>query len=242
MPAKLALSAQPPRPIKVLVAEDHALVRQGIALLLQAAGGFETVGETALGLQVAGLVQTAEPDLLLLDLALSDCSGIEVIRKVKRLRPALRILVVTDNVHAGSVVHSLQAGADGFMLKHDQGAELLVAIGAVMAGQRYVSPHLSPSTNPPDARRPAHATGLDPSLTQREQQIVRMVAAGLSNQEIADRLFISVLTARKHRQNIMLKLGLHNGAEIAAYAMQAGLAGAPMLPGAPADTERHPRK
>lgn len=235
-------SAPPPRPIKVLVAEDHALVRQGIALLLDAAGGFELVGETPLGLQVAGLVEATEPDLLLLDLALSDCSGIEVTRRVKRLRPALKILVVTGNVYPGSVVQSLQAGADGFMLKHDQGAELLVAIRTVMAGKSYVSPHLSTSVAPQDARRPAHATGLDPSLTQREQQIVRMIAAGLSNQDIADRLFISVLTARKHRQNIMLKLGLHNGAEIAAYAMQVGLTGAPLLPGAPDTPGRNPEK
>ncbi len=222
-----------PRTVKVLVAEDHALVRQGIALLLDAAGGFDLVGETALGLEIPALVEATEPDLLLLDLALSDCSGIEVTHKVRRLRPAMRILVVTGNVYRGSVVQSLQAGADGFMLKHDQGAELLAAIRTVMSGKRYVSPHLSPSTAPHDARRPAHATDLDPSLTQREQQIVRMIAAGMSNQDIADRLFISVLTARKHRQNVMLKLGLHNGAEIAAFALQAGLAGAPVLPAPP---------
>lgn len=236
------LSTPPARPIKVVVAEDHALVRQGIALLLDAAGGFELVGETALGHQVAALVEATEPDLLLLDLALTDSSGIEVTRKVKRLRPGMRILVVTGNVYPGSVAQSLQAGADGFMLKHDQGAELLVAIRTVMSGKSYVSPHLSPSSDSQEARRPVHATGLDPSLTQREQQIVRMIAAGLSNQDIADRLFISVLTARKHRQNIMLKLGLHNGAEIAAYAMQAGLAGAPLLPGASNDLGTPPKK
>jgi len=237
-----ALPASQSRPIKVLVAEDHALVRQGIALLLDAAGGFDLVGETALGLEVPGLVEATEPDLLLLDLALSDCSGIEVTRRVKRLRPAMRILVVTGNVYPGSMAQSLQAGADGFMLKHDQGAELLAAIRTVMDGKGYVTPRLSPAAPPQHARRPVHATGLDPSLTQREQQIVRMIAAGLSNQDIADRLFISVLTARKHRQNIMLKLGLHNGAEIAAYAMQVGLAGAPLLPGTPGQPDRSPGK
>ncbi len=216
--------------VRVLVAEDHALVRQGIQLLLEAAGGFELAGETARGMDVLALVAARSPDLLLLDLALSDYSGIEVARKVRRSHPQVRILVVTGNVYPGSVDQSLQAGADGFLLKHDQGGELLDAIRTVMSGKTYVSPHAVRSLHMPDQRRAPHATGLSTSLTQREQQIVRMIAGGSSNQAIADQLHISVLTARKHRQNIMLKLGLHNGAEIAAYAMQSGLAGAPQLP------------
>ena len=218
------------KPVRVLVAEDHALVRQGIQLLLEAAGGFELTGETASGAEVLGLVAARSPDLLLLDLALSDSSGIEVARKVRRAHPHVRILVVTGNVYPGSVDQSLQAGADGFLLKHDQGGELLDAIRTVMSGKTYVSPHAVRSLDMPDPRRAPHATGLSPSLTQREQQIVRMIAGGSSNQSIADQLHISVLTARKHRQNIMLKLGLHNGAEIAAYAMQSGLTRAPQLP------------
>lgn len=219
-------------PVRVLVAEDHALVRQGIQLLLEAAGGFELVGETALGAEAVELVERQQPDLLLLDLALSDWSGIEVARRVRKAHPQVRILVVTGNVYPGSIEQSLQAGADGFLLKHDQGAELLDAIRTVMAGRTFVSPHAARGPGPsPDLRRAPHATGLSPILTQREQQIVRMIAGGHSNQNIADALHISVLTARKHRQNVMLKLGLHNGAEIAAYAMQAGLAGAPPVPG-----------
>lgn len=225
-------SAPPSDPVRVLVAEDHALVRQGIQLLLEAAGGFELVGETAVGADVVGLVELKRPHLLLLDLALSDSSGIEVARRVRKAHPAVRILVVTGNVYPGSIEQSLQAGADGFMLKHDQGTELLDAIRAVMAGKAFVSPHAARVPDGAEQRRAPHATGLSPILTQREQQIVRMIAGGLSNQDIADQLHISVLTARKHRQNIMLKLGLHNGAEIAAYAMQSGLAGAPALPGA----------
>lgn len=215
----------------MLVVEDHALVRQGVQLLLEAAGGFELVGETALGAQAIALVERHRPDLLLLDLALSDWSGIEVARRVRKIHPLIRILVVTGNVYPGSVEQSLQAGADGFLLKHDQGAELLDAIRTVMSGRSFVSPHAARTPDMNDPRRAPHATGLSPLLTQREQQIVRMIAGGLSNQDIADQLHISVLTARKHRQNIMLKLGLHNGAEIAAYAMQAGLAGAPPVPG-----------
>lgn len=212
--------------IKVVVAEDHALVRQGISLLLGAHGGFNLVAETALGSEVEILVQFHRPDLLLLDLALSDSSGIEVARKVKRTVPQTRILVVTGNVYPGSVSNAFAAGADGFVLKHEDGLELLEAIRTVLSGRRYISPQVTKALGA-SATKQAQNADTSQSLTVREQQIVRMIAKGGSNQEIADALHISVLTARKHRQNVMLKLGLHNGAEIAAYAMKSGLAEAP---------------
>jgi DNA-binding NarL/FixJ family response regulator len=212
--------------IKVVVAEDHALVRQGISMLLGARGGFNLVAETALGSEVEILVQFHRPDLLLLDLALSDSSGIEVARKVKRVAPQTRILVVTGNVYPGSVANAFAAGADGFVLKHEDGLELLEAIRTVLSGRRYISPQVTKALGT-SATKQAQNAETSQSLTQREQQIVRMITKGGSNQEIADALHISVLTARKHRQNVMLKLGLHNGAEIAAYAMTSGLAEAP---------------
>ncbi len=197
-------------------------------MLLTATGGFELVAETALGSDVEMLVAFHKPDLLLLDLALSDSSGIEVARKVKKVAPKTKVLIVTGNVYPGSVANAFAAGADGFVLKHEQGSELLDAIQAVLAGRQYVSQQVSKGLDNSTNGRPA-GFGLSQALTQREQQIVRMIAKGGSNQEIADALHISVLTARKHRQNVMLKLGLHNGAEIAAYAMQSGLAEAPDL-------------
>jgi DNA-binding NarL/FixJ family response regulator len=212
--------------IRVVVAEDHALVRQGIAMLLQSAGGFEVVAETALGSEVELLVLFHKPDLLLLDLALSDSSGVEVARKVHRVAPQVRILVVTGNVYPGSVASAFGAGANGFVLKHEQGSELLDAINTVMSGKQYISKQVAKGLDS-SANKRINAVGLPQTLTQREQQIVRMIARGSTNQEIANTLHISVLTARKHRQNVMLKLGLHNGAEIAAYAMQSGLMEAP---------------
>ncbi len=195
-------------------------------MLLSATGGFQLVAETALGSEVEALVGFHKPDLLLLDLALSDSSGIEVARKVKKLTPETKVLIVTGNVYPGSVANAFAAGADGFVLKHEQGSELLDAIQAVLSGRQYISQQVSKSLDS-TANVRASSLGLSQTLTQREQQIVRMIAKGGSNQEIADALHISVLTARKHRQNVMLKLGLHNGAEIAAYAMQSGLAEAP---------------
>ncbi|MDO9436096.1 response regulator transcription factor [Hydrogenophaga sp.] len=216
--------------IKVVVAEDHALVRQGIGMLLGANGEFIVVGETALGSEVEALVRLQRPDLLLLDLALGDSSGIEVARKVRRAVPSTRILVVTGNVYPGSVTNAFAAGADGFVLKHEQGDELLDAIHAVLSGLRYVSPQVAKAMSAA-ATRSAESPEPSQTLTPREQQIVRLITKGSSNQEIADVLHISILTARKHRQNIMIKLGLHNGAEIAAYAMKSGLAEAPDVDG-----------
>lgn len=195
-------------------------------MLLNANGDFQLVGETALGSEVEALVQQHRPDLLLLDLALGDSSGIEVARKVKRAAPLTRILVVTGNVYPGSVTNAFAAGADGFVLKHEQGDELLGAIRAVLAGRRYVSPQVAKAMSA-SASRSAEGSESAQTLTPREQQIVRLIAKGGSNQEIADALHISVLTARKHRQNVMIKLRLHNGAEIAAYAIKSGLAEAP---------------
>lgn len=214
-----------PPSIKIVVAEDHALVRQGIGLLLGATRGFEVVADTASATEVASLVVHHRPDVLLLDLCLRDGSGIEVARKTKKAAPQTRILVVTGNVHPGSVANAFAAGADGFALKQADGSALLEAIRTVVSGRRYVSPQITnalPAGWGPLGSAPAQAT-----LTQREQQIVRRIARGNSNQDIADALGISVLTARKHRQNLMLKLGLHNGAEIAVYAIQSGLVEAP---------------
>ncbi|WP_252374542.1 response regulator transcription factor [Hydrogenophaga sp. 2FB] len=199
-------------------------------MLLSANGDFKLVGETALGSEVEALVRLHRPDLLLLDLALGDSSGIEVARKVKRAVPPTRILVVTGNVYPGSVTNAFAAGADGFVLKHEQGDELLDAIRAVLSGRRYVSPQVAKAMGS-SANRSTEGSETSQMLTPREQQIVRLIAKGGSNQEIADALHISVLTARKHRQNVMIKLGLHNGAEIAAYAIKSGLAEAPDVDG-----------
>ncbi len=220
-----------PHTIKVVVAEDHTLVRQGIGMLLAASGGFELVADTALASEVAPLVRHHKPELLLLDLSLRDGSGIEVARQIRRAAPQTRILVVTGNLYPGSVANAFAAGVDGFVLKHADGLELLDAIRSVLAGQRYISPQITHSL--PAANEPTGQVRSSPSLTQREQQVVRLIAKGSSNQEIADALSISVLTARKHRQNLMIKLGLHNGAEIAIYAIQSGLVEAPDVDSTP---------
>ena len=192
--------------IRVVVAEDHALVRQGISMLLQSAGGFELVAETAQGSDVELLVQFHKPDLLLLDLALSDSSGVEVARKVRRVAPQVRILVVTGNVYPGSVANAFGAGVNGFVLKHEQGAELLDAIRAVMEGRRYISPavaELLADNAAGDAERPAHEL-----LSERELQVFLRLAKGETIGHMADSMSLSVKTVSTYRTRMIIKLNV----------------------------------
>ncbi len=212
--------------IRVVIAEDHALVRLGLRMVLASSGRYRVVAETDRGVGLEAIAVEHDAQLVLLDLALSDCSGLDVAKRVKEALPQVRILIVTGNAFPGSVSNAFAAGADGFLIKHAQGAELMEAIEAVMSGRRYISSRLGGLGAPAEIEADSER-----KLTTREKQIVKMIARGSSNLEIANALHISVLTARKHRQNVMLKLDLHNGAEITAYAIQSGLMEAPEIQG-----------
>lgn len=209
--------------IKVILAEDHLLVRQGLALLLQTSGDFTVVAETDLGQEVPSLLSLHRPDLLLLDLALRDGPSLELTRAARRAYRDLKIMVITGNAFHGAAMQALAAGADGFLLKQDHGDELLVGIRTVLAGHTYITPSISRDapSHPQADTSPSAASEFN--LTAREQQIMRLIANGMTNPEVASALHISVLTARKHRQNLMNKLNLHNSAEITAYAIRSGL-------------------
>lgn len=212
-----------PPMIKVILAEDHLLVRQGLALLLQTSGDFTVVAETDLGQDVPSLLTQHHPDVLLLDLTLRDGPSLELTRSVRRAHRNLKIMVITGNAFHGAAIQAMAAGADGFLLKHDHGDELLVGIRTVLAGSTYITPSITRG-GPWNPYMEAASSGTpDPGLTAREQQIMRLIANGMTNPEVANVLHISVLTARKHRQNLMNKLNLHNSAEITAYAIRSGL-------------------
>ena len=206
--------------IKILLAEDHVLVREGLKLFLSIEPDFDVIGETGDGTLVEHLVQTLQPDLLLLDLDLPGCHGTVITTRIKAQFSALKIVVLTGNLQAASVRRALAAGAEAYVLKHEDGAELLQAIRTVLAGGHYISKSIATIFQ-------LDQTALDAGhkaepITPREQEILCLIARGLNNEEIAARLFRSVLTVRKHRQNLMDKLGLRNAAEITAYAIKHG--------------------
>ncbi|HSI55326.1 MAG TPA: response regulator transcription factor [Ramlibacter sp.] len=203
---------------RIVLAEDHVLVREGLKMLLSTQAGFEVVAETADGLAVEGLVRDCKPDLLVLDLGLPGRHGVDVAAAVKAFDGgAVKVLVLTGDLSAASVRKALAAGADGYVHKSEDAGELLDAVLAVLAGRQYVSKRIAQEF------RPAPIGGEEGAApTPREQEIMSLVARGLSNREIAELLEISVTTVRTHRQNFMEKFALRNAAEITAYAVQRG--------------------
>ena len=207
--------------IKIILAEDHVLMREGLKMLLSTEPGFEVVAETGDGAAVQSLVALHHPQLLLLDLGLPGLHGVTVLSTVKTLfGDTVKVLVLTGDLQASSVQQALAAGADGYVHKSENSGELLQAVKAVLAGRQYVSASIAAAFVPHSTR--ADAAGAPPPATPREREIMSLVARGLSNREIAVLLAISVLTVRTHRQNLMEKFSLRNAAEITAFAVQRG--------------------
>lgn len=202
-------------PSAVLV-EDHSLVREALKLLLTVQLGVEVTGETGDGNQALDLARRLRPDLVFLDLELPGSHGLDVVARIKAELPDIKVVILTGALSPRSVNAALAAGADAYVLKREESSELMRAIPHVLAGGSYVSKGLADMVAQAD-RPPVKAI-----LTPREAEILALIARGLSNQEIADTLALSVLTVRKHRQNLMEKLELRNSAEIAAYAIRNG--------------------
>jgi DNA-binding NarL/FixJ family response regulator len=202
---------------RILLAEDHFLVREGVKLLFSLEPDLEVVGETGDGAIVEQMVADIRPDLLLLDLHLPGCHGNEIAVRIKSRFDAVKILVLTGSLQADAVHQALAAGADGYVIKQEDGAELLQAVRAVLAGRQYVSKSIAAAFR----QERAHDAPAE-QITPREQEILCLIARGLSNEVIAETLCRSLFTVRKHRQNLMDKLGLRNAAEITAYAIKHG--------------------
>ena len=198
----------------VIVADDHALVRQGVKGAIEAGEDFEVAAEAADGIQAIIQVKKHRPDLLVLDIAMPHSNGIEVIDEVHRWSPETKILVLTGLTTGGVLRQARQAGADGVFLKSDDIDALLGAARDIMAGWEVFSPRVREALDRP-------ALGAD--LTPRERQVLQALARGDTIALIADRLGISANTADKHRTSIMRKLGVHSAGELMALAHREGL-------------------
>jgi len=207
--------------ISIVLAEDHTLVREGLKMLLSSEPGLEIVAETGDGRAVEALVRKVLPGLLVLDLDLPGRHGVDIATTVKaEFAATVKVLVLTGDLRPDSVGRALAAGADGYVLKSEDTEELLVAVRAVLAGREYVSKSIAHAFRADAARRGAGPPAV--AATPREREIMSLVARGLSNNDIATLLGISVLTVRTHRQNLMEKFELRNAAEITAYAVKHG--------------------
>ncbi len=210
--------------IRVLIADDHAILREGVRALLQATEDIEVAGEAADGLQAVEQARRLDPDVVLMDIAMPGLGGIEATLELKKVGSRARVLVMSQYEDREYVRRLLKAGVSGYVLKKSAGAELANAIRAVHRGGLVLDPEVARSAME-DSGPGGGAGGGDPyeTLTDREKQVLKLVAEGKSNKEVAELLGISVKTAMSHRERMMEKLDLHNRTELFRYALKLGV-------------------
>ena len=213
--------------VRTIIADDHAFIRQGLKQLLSTVDGLTVSGEAADGESVHRLLNESPADLLILDLGMPGVSGFQFIANLRTQWPELRVLVLTANVEPRSVRAAFSAGANGYLTKGGDPSELIAAIDAIRKGSAYVAEEVRFAVDqhdgPNETPEPTIAIVSPVMLTRRERQILGMIPHGVTSRDIASRLGISPLTARKHRENLMRKLDLHSSAELTAYAVRLGL-------------------
>ena len=209
--------------IRVLIVDDHAIVRQGLKSLIGYQEGMEVVGEAADGLQAVEQARSLQPDVILLDLVMPHMGGLEAIAQIKRDHPDARILVLTSFAKDDQVLPAIKAGALGYHLKDSSPDELVQAIRQVHRGESSLHPLIARRVLQ-ELSRPSERPLTPDPLTPREVEVLRLVAQGLENREIAEKLVISEATVRTHVSNIMSKLHLASRTQAALYALQEGLA------------------
>jgi DNA-binding NarL/FixJ family response regulator len=211
--------------IKLVIADDHALFREGVRALLSAHGDFQVVGEAADGSEAIEQVKKLRPHILLLDVAMPGLGGLETTLELKKLAPEVKILILTQYADKEYLYRFLKAGVSGYVLKRAAGSDLVSAIKAVHQGGTFIHPDMAPAVIEGYLAGGAPSGQEDPyeSLTDREKQVFKLVAEGKTNKEIAEILSISVKTAMAHRAHVAEKLGIHNKAELVKLALQKGI-------------------
>jgi two-component system response regulator NreC len=210
---------------RIVLVEDHTVVREGLRMLLASHPDLEVVGEAGDGREAVECVENLRPALVLMDLSMPGKDGMEATREIKRRFPETRILALTVHDSEEYVLVALKAGADGYILKKATHAELVMAIRSVLAGEPYLSPGISDKVIKGylAGKKTLRGTASWDILTPREMEILKLIAEGYKSKEIAEHLFISVNTVEKHRNNIMRKLDLHNAPGLTAFAIKKGL-------------------
>jgi len=208
---------------RILIADDHAIVRAGLRALINAESGLELVGEAAGGYEAIDLVEKNSPDVLVLDLSMPDLDGISVTRKIKEKFQDLRILILTLHEDEALLKEAIKAGAAGYILKRAAETELILAIQTIQRGDLYVDPSMVKILlGEPPKIVPQPSISVE-ALTPREMEVLKMIVEGYTNRQIGQELNISTRTVEGHRANISDKLGLHTRVELVRYARQHGL-------------------
>jgi len=209
--------------IKVLVVDDHAMFRQGIRALLERCEDVEIVGEATEGMEAIEKVLQLAPQVVLMDIAMPVMGGLEATRRIQKESPNTKVLVLTQYEDSEYILSLLRAGAKGYISKTAIASELISAIRTVHQGESYLYPSATTTLIEEYLTRVGGEKNEYERLTDREREILQLVAEGRTNREIADRLFISIKTVLRHRTNVMEKLGFHNRTELIKYAISKGL-------------------
>jgi DNA-binding NarL/FixJ family response regulator len=214
------------RKTRVLLADDHTLVRAGVRRILEAHPGVAVVGEVADGAAALRALEETEVDVLVLDLSMPGLDGFEVLRRVRGVAPDLKVLVLSMHADPEYVSRAVREGADGYLLKDSAVHDLVAAIEAVREGRPYYSPQVQRELTALVRGKPAAPSPLE-ELTEREREVLKHIAEGLSTRGIATRLAISVRTVETHRANLMRKLDVRSVAHLVRLAIREGLVGEP---------------
>ena len=206
--------------IKILLADDHSLVREGFRMILEAHSDIQIVGQAGNGREAVDLAAKLHPDVVVMDVAMPELNGIEATRRILEISPRTRVLALSMHKDAVYVREVLRAGARGYLLKDSGDADLVAAVRAVAKGEGYLSPSVSESVLS-DYRR--HVTDPLDLLSSREREVLQMIAEGKTNKEIATSLNLSVYTVEAHRGRVMEKLNLHSTSELVRFALRSGL-------------------
>jgi len=209
--------------LRVLLADDHALVRAGMRALLGELPGIEVVAETGDGREALRLVREHKPDIALLDISMPGLNGLEVVARIAQEHPTTRVIMVSMHGDDESVRRALVAGAAGYLLKNSDRHELELALRAVARGDTWLSPSLTKRVVAAYTQGAPSAAGPFAVLTPRQREVLQLVAEGHSNKEIAGRLNVALKTVEAHRTELMERLGIHGVASLVRYAIQVGL-------------------
>lgn len=209
----------------VFLAEDHTILREGLRSLLSSSEGLEVIGEAQDGQDAIQQIRQIKPQVVLMDLSMPHLNGTEAIGIVKRRNPEIKVIALTMHKSDEYVRATLNASADGYVLKDDTHQELLNAISSVVKGNIYLSPGICSKVINGFLDHTPSSTSLHTwdALTERERQVIKLIAEGSKNREIADSLSVSVKTIEKHRSNLMKKLDLHNASALTTYAIENGM-------------------
>lgn len=209
--------------LRIILAEDHETVREGIKLLVNSQSDMEVVGEAANGSAAIKAVQKLQPDIIVLDISMPETNGLKATKRIKQDFPQIKILALTRHTDDGYIQQLIRAGANGYVLKQSAPTELINAIHAICAGKSYLDPALTERVMGGYIRQStALKNAKKVEVTDRESEVIRLIAWGYSNKEIADRMQISVKTVEAHKANAMKKLGISSRIDIVRYAILQG--------------------